>query len=273
MLPRLLALDLDGTLLPRSKTLTPRAHRAVRAVRDAGVTVVLASGKTLHLTEAYARELGLDGPVVALDGGLVRDGAEGDLLVRVAVPAGTAAEVLDRLSGLALSPFLADGADRLLIHEALADWESFLGVYATRTLLSPRPLADAEGDPFFVSLIGSPEEVGRGEAALAPWAANGLSVFSARFLDRDIAILVVRPKTDKGQALARVTAHLGVEREAVTAIGDWKNDTAMIRWAGTGVAMPRSAPETTAVADLVLPLGSEEDGVAAYLEELLLVLA
>jgi Cof subfamily protein (haloacid dehalogenase superfamily) len=269
MLPRILALDLDGTLLPNSKVLTPRSVEAVRAATEAGVRVVIATGKAFHLTARYAVELGLSGPVIALDGGMVRDGPEGSEMARVTVPADRASEVLDRLNGLDVSPFLTDGADRLIVDERLADWTWFLRVYATDIEIAARPLDATRGDPFFLALLGSTDEVRRGERELSDFASNGLKVFSAQFLDRDIGILVVRPRTDKGAALRRVATHCGVDRRDVTAIGDWKNDTAMIEWAGTGVAMPRSSPDVLAAADLVLPEGSEEDGVARYVERLL----
>src|SRR3990172_7447347 len=67
-LPRLIALDLDGTLLPESKQLTARSRAALRAMEELGTTITLATGKFLHLAGRYREELGLRTPVVALDG-------------------------------------------------------------------------------------------------------------------------------------------------------------------------------------------------------------
>ncbi|MEN8148625.1 MAG: HAD family hydrolase [Planctomycetota bacterium] len=268
MVPRLVAIDLDGTLLPRSKEVTPRARRAVRALAAAGTEVILATGKSLHLAERYAAELALAGPVIALDGGLVRDGGAA-ILSRVALPRETVATAIDLLSSRELHPFLVDGADRLLIHEALAEQEWFLAVYADRRAISAAPLSEAEGDPFFVSFRGRPDEVRRGMELLAPLAEAGWTVFDVHFLTFDASLLVVRPDTSKGVALALVAEHLSIPREAVAAVGDWRNDTEMIRWAGLGVAMPGSARETIDAADLVLPTGCEDDGVAEWIEGML----
>ena len=65
-----------GTLLPGSKRLTPRAVALVRGLQDAGIRVTLATGKGWNLTRRYAEELGLDTPVVALEGALVRTRGE-----------------------------------------------------------------------------------------------------------------------------------------------------------------------------------------------------
>jgi hypothetical protein len=269
MLPRLLALDLDGTLLPRDKVLTPRTIAAVRAAAEAGTQVVLATGKALHLTEEYAGTLELDGPVIALDGCLVRDGGGKGILSRTAIPTATAGEALERLASVALRPFLVDGADRLVIHEHLADWEWFLKVYARRRALSAAPLDDADGDPFFLAFMGDPEAMRAGEEAIRPLARNGLMLFTYEFVNWPLGMVVLRPQVTKGDALELVAGRAGISRADVTAVGDWRNDVTMIDWAGTGAAMPRSAPEVMEVADLVLPTGCEDDGVAEYLEELL----
>ena len=269
MLPRLLALDLDGTLLPKEKILTPRTIDAVRAATAAGTQVVLATGKALHLTEEYAEDLDLNGPIIALDGCLVRDGAGNGILSRTTVPSSAAGEAVERLTPLGLSPFLVDGADRLLIHEDLSEWEWFLGVYARRRALSAVPLDDADGDPFFLAMMGDPDAVLAGEEAIGTLAGNGLMLFTYRFLHYELGMVVLRPQVTKGDALELVAGRAGIPQAEVTAIGDWRNDVTMIRWAGTGVAMRQSAPEVMEVADVVLPTGCEDDGVAEYIEELL----
>jgi hydroxymethylpyrimidine pyrophosphatase-like HAD family hydrolase len=80
---------------------------------------------------------------------------------------------------------------------------------------------------------------------------------------------VLRPRATKGTALRELAESLGVPRERVAAVGDWKNDEEMIRFAGTGVAMPNADPAVIAAADVVLPWDSENDGVARWLLGLL----
>jgi Cof subfamily protein (haloacid dehalogenase superfamily) len=268
MLPRLVAIDLDGTLLPASKHLTPRATAAVRGAREAGAEVVLATGKTFHLAACYAEELGLSGPVIALDGSLVRDWPGGDTLVSAGIPADRAREVLDRLGDLDLRTFLTDGTDRFLMDDRLDRWAWFLSAYSDRVTATTAPAAEAVGDPFFVAALGEYSDVLRGGEALRDLGENGLRVFTAEFREPGVGLLVVKPRTSKGAALRTVAERLGVPREETVAIGDWRNDVEMVRWAGTGVAMADAHPEVLAVADVVLPGTCETDGVAAYLEEL-----
>jgi hydroxymethylpyrimidine pyrophosphatase-like HAD family hydrolase len=162
-----------------------------------------------------------------------------------------------------------DGDDRLLIHERIADWEWFLKVYAVRRVITDAPLRDADGAPFFLAFMGDPDVADAGAEVLRPLAVNGHMLFTYRFVNWPLGMVVLRPDVTKGEGLRLLTEREGIERSAVTAIGDWRNDVTMIDWAGTGVAMPRSAPEVMEVADVVLPTSCEEDGVAEYLEELL----
>lgn len=269
MKPRLLALDLDGTLLPRSKRLSPRARAAVAAARSGGLRVVVATGKTWHLAARYAAELEVEGPLIALDGALVRDCPDGAVRTATGIEAARLPGILDSLAHLELRPFLCDAGDRLVVHAELEPLAGgFLDVYASRIDFLPAPLGDAEGDPFFLAMLGRPDAIRRGEELLRPFGGNGLSVFSAEWFERDVGILVVRPRTDKGMALAALAAEMGVAREEVVAVGDWRNDRGMIEWAGTGVVMADAHPEVLEVADVILPADSEADGAAAFLEDL-----
>lgn len=266
MRPDLIALDLDGTLLPRSKTLPPRTRRAVARLAEAGARVVLATGKTFHLTSRYAAELSIEGPLITLDGTLVRFHPGGETLRATGVPAERVRAAAARLSGLELRSFLVDADDRLLVHADLSDWVDFLGVYATEVATSPRPEEDARGAPHFFALLGSRDAARRGEDLLRPFGGDGLEVFRASFFSRDVDLLVLRPRTDKGEALALVAERLGVDRERVAAVGDWRNDLGMFRWAGLGVAMANSHPDLIEAADVVLPGDSDSVALAEYLE-------
>ncbi len=265
---RLIALDLDGTLLPRSKRLSGRTRAAVRGVVESGVRVVLATGKTLGLTARYAAELGLDSPLIALDGSLVLERQAGRILRDLRVPRARVGEALERVVGLGLLPFAAGADDRLLLHRGLSPVAEFLAVYGPDIVFTERFAADLGAEPHFLSLLGSPESVRRGRERLSPLDGDGLAVWSADFFVPDLAMLMVRPRADKGDALALVAAHSGVAREDVAAVGDWRNDAGMLRWAGLAVAMPDSDPEALSEADLVLPEGPEEDGLADFLANL-----
>lgn len=269
MLPQLIAFDLDGTLLPETKVITPRTRAAVRALAQAGTTVTIATGKSLHLTGEYADALGLPMPLIALDGSIVSHWPGGELIHTCGVPRDRVGEIFRAVAGLEILPFFVDHTDQLVLHAGLLPHQAFLSVYARRSEILDDPEASIAGEPHFLAFLGSPDEVLEGVARLAPLTGDGLSIFSADFFSRGVSFLVIRPNTDKGTALAMLAAHLGIAREHTAAVGDWKNDVAMLGYAGTAVAMPDSDPLVIAQADLVLPEGPEDDGIARWIEELL----
>ncbi len=264
-----MAFDLDGTLLPETKVITPRTREAVRALAAAGTTVTIATGKSLHLTGEYADALGLSMPLIALDGSVVGEWPGGARIFTCGVARPQTTEVFRAVEDLSILPFYVDCRDRLILHEGLALHRAFLSVYAREIELLADPEAAIEGEPHFLGFLGLSDQVHEGVERLRPFAENGLSVFSADFFTRGVSFLVVRPKTDKGDALELLAEHLGIPREETAAAGDWKNDVAMLRYAGTAVAMPDSDPEVMQVADVVLPRGPEKDGIAEWIEALI----
>jgi Cof subfamily protein (haloacid dehalogenase superfamily) len=269
MLPGLIAFDLDGTLLPETKVITPRTREAVRALAAAGTTVTIATGKSLHLTGEYADALELPMPLVALDGSVIGDWPGGERIFTCGVPRPRVPEVFRAVEGLPILPFYVDQRDRLILHADLAPQRTFLSVYAREVELLADPESAIVGEPHFLAFLGPRDHIREGVKRLHRFTENGLSVFSANFFTRGVSFLVVRPNTDKGAALEMLAGHLGIPREETAAVGDWKNDVSMLRYAGTGVAMPVSDPMVTAAADIVLPRGPEEDGIAEWIEEML----
>src|SRR5262249_31334606 len=117
---RLVALDLDGTLLPSSKVLTDRAIGVTRDLRAAGIEVTLATGKGWNHTRRYADELGLEVPLVALEGAYVaRSG--GAALSAKTLPSSTMAAVHETVRDLDLGWFYCHDRWRTRVHRALED--------------------------------------------------------------------------------------------------------------------------------------------------------
>jgi len=98
------------------------------------------------------------------------------------------------------------------------------------------------------------------------------------YLDDDVTLFTSKPyfleilpaRTDKGTALARVAEFLGIRREEVLAVGDSMNDEAMLRWAGTGVAMVNGDDRIKAIADFVTERTNDDDGIAEVIEKYVL---
>ncbi|MBI2302119.1 MAG: HAD family phosphatase [Armatimonadetes bacterium] len=247
-LPGLVAFDLDGTLLNAAKQITPRTLAAVRALVDAGVIVVVASGRMYRSSiKPQALELGLDTPVIAYNGALIMDPRDDTVLFERPVPPELARPVIDYAAERDLH--LQCYFDDTLYCRRVTPW---LELYIRRTHAEPVVredlydwarerastkllIVDEVGDRMVVA-ISEPEYV--------------------EFTD---------PGATKGEALRRVCAWHGIDPADSAAFGDSGNDLPLLEAAGYRVAPANARPAVLAVADEVCP-HHDEDGVAQALE-------
>jgi Cof subfamily protein (haloacid dehalogenase superfamily) len=255
---RLIAIDLDDTLLRADLGISPANREAVSAAAAAGVKVVLASGRNIHSMGAYAEELGIGGAAGFL---ICTNGAEivrgGETIFRNPIAYAECREAVDVVEERGLSWQVYEGGS---IHVSRANEWTDLDSKLTG---QPNLVID-DPEPFFRR--GQLKFVCPGEPKAVSAAAQALS---ERFRGR-LSILVSKPYfleildigSDKGLALERVAALLGFARGEVMAIGDALNDLGMVRWAGLGCAVGNAVPAVKEAATLVADRGSEEDAVA-----------
>ena len=266
-LPRVIALDLDGTLLPASKQLTPRARRALAHVQARGCTVVLATGKFLHLAQTTAAELGLPTPVIALDGARIghADGIDERTMPREAI-----VEILAQHYEWDW-PALSDcGRDSMLLSarapEGLVDATRAWAVH-TRVVDDMR--SHLTGDPGLLCFYGPRSALEEIAASIeAAYPDVDVSVRTSGLALGEARITLQRRGVSKGAALAELVERLEVDRADVMAFGDWLNDLSMFEVAGTAVAMANAVEPVKAAADVVTEHDCDDDGVARFLETL-----
>ncbi len=258
--PRLVALDLDGTLLTSDKRVSARSRAAVGALVARGVTVMLCTGRPPRSSRAYAAELGLTDPYICFNGAAVYHPATGALAVRHHLEPGVAREALARLRNAFPTVGVGLESDHgwYLEPEVLArrEAEARLGPGAPTDVGPAERFIDAGAIKLLASAEGrSAAELAEAVAALPvgrTWSAGGL-------------LELLDPRVDKGAALAERCSVAGIDRRAVAAFGDQRNDVEMIRWAGFGVAVANASEEVRAAADHVAG-SNDDDGVAAVLE-------
>jgi Cof subfamily protein (haloacid dehalogenase superfamily) len=261
--PRVVAADLDGTLLPLvldgSQQITPLTIRTVRTLTEIGITTILVTGRMFSSAAAFARELGLTGPVAAYQGALIRDVATGRLLHHDPLPLRLSREVLEFVEPEHLSVNLYI-EDQLCVEKRTEAVDRYELLSKMKAIVVGR-LLDHLDRPTTKMGIGGPPPV--------------LDVLQVRlqehFGDRLIAVKtwpffleITNPTATKARALQILGEHLGFEAADVLAFGDSYNDTDMLAWAGRGVAMAGAPPEVLAVADETCET-VEKDGVARYL--------
>jgi hydroxymethylpyrimidine pyrophosphatase-like HAD family hydrolase len=271
---RLVALDLDGTLLAPDGSLSARVERAIREARARGVVVTIATARRWTGVVPIARQLDLSGPLILYDGALVRRFPDGATQLQRALGASLAqraAETLARWEPQVVAQHTTPQGERLIASEdpPHPKWmgpylESFSGqaTYApldsiaaesheTLRLVSFGPIKRLRGA---LDALGD-MPVGRQILPLGNYGLSELTVFS--------------PDSSKGAGLRWLARWLGVSMAETLAIGDGVNDVSMLRAAGLGVAMGNAAPEIQQAADTVTA-ANDVDGVALAIERYVL---
>lgn len=256
--PRLIAVDLDGTLVPPSGTVPPGVAAAVARVSAAGAIVVAATGRSLSTTGSVARAAGMH------DWAVVSNGA---MVVTVDPEAVVEALTFDA------SALLTDLAP--LLPSACFAVERPDGVFLTThyfedagVALDVRevPFEELTREPVVRLVVRSDEHIETGFGDVA----EHLHMHSIAFGVTDVAWLDVGIKgVTKATGLQKLCDRLGIDRSEVVAIGDGMNDREMLQWAGCSVAMGHAAPEIKALADHVTaPVPGQ--GVIDVLDQLFL---
>lgn len=264
-LPRLIATDLDGTLLDPSGRLTARTVAAVRAAHEAGIMVVFASGRPPFVASAeIAATAGCVGYGVMANGSFICTLPDGAPLRVIEFRAALAFDAVRRLRAADPRFGFALASDRAFTHE-----DGFL-VRMPVQHGGPPPVADVlaghDDAELAVKLIVFHHDVGADELLEMVPPIVGAAL-EATHMGAD-AVELGPPGADKGTGLAWLCAHLGIDAADVLVYGDEINDLAMMTFAGRSVAVANASPLVLAAADEVC--GSHaDDGVAAHLEALL----
>ncbi len=281
---RLVAIDMDGTLLPTLSTqVSPRNAAALRAAQAAGITVVIATGRRAAYTIPLLDGVGLraDTPLITSNGAVTRT-LGGDTLNRRRLEARVARGICGLLRPFGCLVFTFDrsfdrqGRSELVLEDLeQAHGRIALWVEANRNAIEVvKPLEGAlpDGeDPIQGMVAGSVAKMREAEKALkaSGWVHECESV-RTEYPARDLAILDLLPRgVHKGWALERLARRLGVHCRETMAIGDNWNDVGMMEWAGQAVMMGNASSELRARAKMrgwKQAPSNDEDGVAVTLE-------
>jgi hydroxymethylpyrimidine pyrophosphatase-like HAD family hydrolase len=267
---RLLALDIDGTLLRSDKTISPRTLGAVVEARRRGVRVVLVTGRRHPAARRIVEQLGFDLDLVLHNGALIIEG--GEVLRCLPLPRALALRAVAIGRDCAADPVLHCGhlGEGRLIIEGVEPSNTLLVYYLDRShpdVTSVPWLDDALAeDPIQVMFGGGIEPMAalreRLDAVLGAEVRIDRTIYPAQ----GVQILdVLRAGVGKAEALAFLQRRWSVGPEETLAIGDNWNDHEMLESAGLGLVMGNADPEMLRLGLPVLPT-NDEDGVAVAIE-------
>jgi Cof subfamily protein (haloacid dehalogenase superfamily) len=254
--------------MSKDRIISRRVRHAFKRAIDQGHVVTIATGRGFAPTACFAKELGVNAPIICYQGALIQDYRDGRAVHSATIPLNVARDLIAFSQARQLNFQVYTQDDRAYVGQmdpvavSIAEL-SGIPVTAVEDLagwLSQPPIKFL----FLEQEDAVPELVRDMKAQF-----DG-HLHVVRSWDR--LIEATGPDASKGDALARLAAHLGASQSgtmAVMAVGDQDNDVSMIAWAGLGVAMGNASPEAKAVADVIAP-SLEADGAAWAIERYVL---
>jgi len=278
---KLIAIDIDGTLLPSTGTvISARNRRALLDAEAAGIQIVIATGRRQAYATPLIEPVGLRAHTVMItSNGTVTRTLGGEPIDRFFLPVETARElcpVLRQFGGTTVFTFDREGPGELILesvvqlHARIAAW-----VEANRPWITEiRPLERAfdSGEPPVQGMVcGTVSAMREAEAWLeSSPLSRKIELHRTEYPLRDLAILdILPPGCSKGVALCRLAESQDIAASEIMAIGDNFNDLEMLEFSGQPVVMANAAPELLQVARArgwQVAAGNDQDGVARILE-------
>jgi 5-amino-6-(5-phospho-D-ribitylamino)uracil phosphatase len=266
---KLIAIDIDGTLLTPQKSISLRTERAIQAAQAAGIVVTLATARRYENSKHFADMLGIRIPVITCDGALIIQHPSGNVIHTNLLDAELAQEATNLLVEHQIQP---------VIHHLRGDVEETwsgpveydnpeLGRYFQEFPLVQRMshhrLCSGQPDHIRVVAFASEEAIARVAPAIAqlPCAWNRIKRGNYNCAE----IVVMHPGCSKASGVKMLADHLKIPMEQVMALGDNHNDFEMLAAAGWGVAMGQAPERVKAIANAVTA-SNQDDGVAVAIE-------
>lgn len=273
---KLIALDIDGTLLTTRGEITPRTSQALNQAKQLGVQIVLVTGRRFNSARELVLRLELDIPLVSHNGALTKNIETLETIDFHPLDADIAREVIsfgrqhgvdmvcnDDPHGLGTMVIEGISPDNKALHR-------YLNLYRSSVVEVPDLLEYIQSPPIQLTISGRCEPTDEFEMKLREAMGDQIRVFKTRYRSYDLTILDVLSLTaSKGESLAAVSARHGIAREEIMAVGDNHNDLTMLRYAGLGVVMANAEDELKQMG-FEQTASNEEDGVAQAIEKFIL---
>ncbi|WP_432833253.1 HAD family hydrolase [Dactylosporangium sp. CA-092794] len=262
---KLVATDLDGTLVRHDRTVSPRTVEVFRRLDATGVLIVLVTGRPIRWISPVYEQLGVPALAICVNGAATYDPATDTIIHSAPLEPDALTEACTRLRATVPGVVFAverDGGRQMRYEPEfpVGPWEADHGS------VGPASYAELLTRPAAKLLVRAgaqpPDEFTARVGACLSGLAEATNSSSSGMVEVSAAGVT------KASALARVARTHALSPADVIAFGDMPNDLAMLTWAGHGVAMANGHPAVRAAARAVTDLTNEDDGVAAYLSRL-----
>jgi len=263
--PKLLAIDVDGTLLTSAGELTQRTVAALKNAKAQGIEIILATGRMCCSGLVFARQLGLTAPCVFYNGAMITNPVTQEVYFRQEISEVFVARVSEffRQKGWYLQKYVND---TLCVVD---DSDEHCRYYISIAKVTPKPLGQKfwEMNTPSTKLLGCSNSQEQLYTMLEETKQKfGQELYVASSWKRFVELM--HPQVNKARSVERAAKMLGIRQQEVACFGDSSNDIEMLRWAGLGVAMGNAAEEIKQASDAVAK-SNDDDGLAQFVEQFL----
>jgi Cof subfamily protein (haloacid dehalogenase superfamily) len=261
---KLVAVDMDDTLLDGTLEVSQRTREAINKAHEQGVSVTIATGRMFSSTLPYALELNIKTPIITYNGGMIRSAFTKEILFHKTIVPEIANQIVAFFheKGWYLQSHINDVLYVVEHSEKAKYYEKIAGVQAV-------PIGEQfysmSHEPTKMLAIAEPHQILEIQKMIH--AEFGKEVYAAT--SKSNYLEMMHPSVNKGYALELLAQSMKLSRDEVMAIGDSNNDIPMLEYAGLGVAMGNSTDKIKAVAQAVTGHHNEH-GVAQAIEEYIL---
>lgn len=260
---KLIAADLDDTLLNDDLQVSPRNRRSFILAQEKGLVVTIATGRMFRSALPVALDLDIKGPIISYQGALVRGVSDNKVFIHRPVPVELAKEVLDEgyKAGVHMNIYLDDN----LYVDHITEEAKF---YVNQAKVDVFPVGNLirflDKEPTKLLYMGEPSRLDDLQKQLKEKFGDSLYITKSK----PYYLEFMHPKATKMHGLAALAEHMGILPEEIITFGDSYNDIDMLEYAGLGVAMGNSPQDIKNKADLVTETNNN-DGVARVIEKVI----
>lgn len=262
---KLLALDLDDTLLNENNEISPRNREAILEATRRGVTVTLATGRMFRSALPYAEELGLNVPLITYHGAMVKTARTKEEIYHCPVPLEQAREITTfaEEEGLHLNLYIND---KLYVREENEMTSLYISIAGVDYTCVGNLTGFLNEGPTKITVIIKEESKIKDLWKLLNQKYKDI-LFIAQ--SRPYFLEITHSRATKGQALKSLAESIGLQKNETIAVGDSYNDIDMIEYAGMGAAVENAREEVKKTADYITT-SNLDDGVAELIEKFIL---
>ena len=260
---RLIAIDLDGTLVNQEGIIHSSSKRAIQRAIGSGVKVVLATGRMYRPSTRFAQELELSTPIICYQGALIQEPYSENALWHKPLSVPTAQQVIEQVRQIGAQLYVYVD-DEIYVEEITERGQRYAQRNGVELNLVKDLVAFLKRQPTVIVAWGEAAEI---DCVVTRLDANfGSSLLVTKSYPTFCEI--GHPASGKGNALKYLAELLGIEQSQTVAIGNGPNDISMLKWAGLGIVIGSAPGEVTAAANWVVD-SDTEDSFAEAVEKLL----